>query len=92
MNHNEINIRTGNGDVTHRECTSSLEMHSLTGNGDVLHWECTSSLGMEMWLTGNAHPDREWECVPHQKSGCDSPGMHILTGNAHSLYRVKKGN
>ena len=56
---------------------------------------------MDVCLTGNAHPHREW--------GCDWPGMNILTGNgdvtdrewtsspemgmcltgnAHSLYRV----
>ena len=61
MNHNGINILTENGDVTHRECISSLGMGMcLTGDVDVPHWE--------------------WRC--------DSPGMHILTGNAHSLYKV----
>ena len=44
------------------------------------HWECTSSSGMGMCLTGNAHPHQEW--------GCAALGMHILIGNAHSLYRV----
>ena len=43
MNHNGINILTGNGDVPQREYTSS-------------------------------------------------PGMHILTGNAHSLYRVTQAS
>ena len=55
-------------------------MRILTGNGDVTHRECISSPGMGMCPTGNANPHQEW--------GCDSSGMHILTGNAHSLYRV----
>ena len=33
-----------------------------------------------MCLTGNSHPYRQWIY--------DSPGMHMLTGNIHSLYRV----
>ena len=33
-------------------------------------------------LTGN-------EDVPHREWGYASPGMHILTGNAYSLYRVE---
>ena len=53
----------------------------LTGNGDVTHKECTSSLEMGMCLSGNVHPHREW--------GCASPAMYILTGNAHSLYRLE---
>ena len=89
MNHNGINILTGNGDVTHRECKSSSGMGMcLTGNGDVLHreWGCASP-GMgcaspEMHiLTGNGD-------VPHRE--CKSSlGIHILTGNAHSLYRMR---
>ena len=51
----EMHILTGNGDVTHRECTSSPGMGScLTGNGDVTHRECTFSPGMHI-LTGSAH-------------------------------------
>ena len=38
------------------------------------------SPGMGMCLMGNGD-------VPHRES-TSSPGMHILTGNAHSLYRV----
>ena len=36
---------------------------------------CTSSLGMEIYLSRNAHPHREWECASRE--------MHILTGNAY---------
>ena len=54
----------------------------LTGNGDVPHgeWECASR-GMGLCLTGNGD-------VPHRDWGCASQGMHILTGNAHTSYRV----
>ena len=52
----------------------------LTGNEDVPHQECTSSPGMGMCLAGNGDVTH-WECT-------FSPGMHILTWNAHSLYRV----
>ena len=70
MNHNGINILTGNGDMTHRECKSSLGMGMcLTGNGDVPPRECTSSQGMGMCLTGNIH--LHWESI-------SSPGMHIV--------------
>ena len=82
MNHNGINILTGNGDVTHGECKSSPGMGmSLTGNGDVPHqeWGCASP-GMHI-LTGNGD-------VPHREC-TSSLGIHILTGNAHSLYRVR---
>ena len=60
-------------------CIPGEDVHS--GNGDVPHRECTSSLEMGMCLTRNAYPHRKW--------GCASPGMHILTRNAHSLYRVQ---
>ena len=47
------------------------------------HRECISLPGMGMCLTGNGD-------VPHRE--CTSaPGMHILTGNAHGLYRVSTG-
>ena len=48
---------------------------------DVPHWECPFSPEMGMCFTGN-------EDVPHREWGCTSPGIHILTGNAHSLYLV----
>ena len=49
MNHNGRNILTGNGDVTHQECTSSPGMGMcLTENLDVTHRECTFSPGMGM--------------------------------------------
>ena len=69
MNHNGINILTGNGDVTHREGKWPHQ------EWDVPLWECTSSQGMWMYVTGNAHPRGEWRCV--------SPGMHIFTGNPY---------
>ena len=57
INHNGINILTGNGDVTHRECTSSPEMGMcLTGNGDVPHREWGCDLPGMRILTGKAHP------------------------------------
>ena len=43
----------------------------------------SSSLGIHI-LTGN------WD-VPHRQWGCASPGMNILTGHAHSFYRVIDG-
>ena len=63
-------------------------------------WGCASPR-MRMCLTGNAQPHWEWGCaspgmgmhltrkedVPHREC-TSSPRMHILTGNAHSLYRV----
>ena len=49
-----MHILTRNGDMPHRECTSSLGMETcLTGNGDVTQ-------GMHL-LTGNAYP--HWECL-----------------------------
>ena len=51
-----VDILTGNGDEPHREW-------------DAPHRECTSSLGMEMFLTGIAHLNRE---------SISSPGMHIV--------------
>ena len=42
-------------------------------NEDVTHWEWTSSSGMGIHLCGNDDVSHQW--------GCDSPGMHILTGN-----------
>ena len=56
-------------------------MHILTGNGDVPHreWGCASPR-MGKCLTVNRD-------VPHREC-TSSPGMHILTGNAHSLYMV----
>ena len=62
--------------------------------GEAYHhsqWGCLfhcdwSSLGTVMCLTGNVHPHREWGCAsPGMHT---SPGMHILTGNVHSLHRV----
>ena len=32
--------------------------------------------------------ESQWNEHPHWEWGCASPGMHILTGNAHSLYRM----
>ena len=48
MNHNGINILTGNGDVTRRECKFSSGMGMcLTGNGmGCAYREFTSSRGM----------------------------------------------
>ena len=71
----------GNGDVPHREFTSSPGMGMcLTGNAHShQEWGCASPR-MGMCFTGNAHSHREW--------GCASIRMHILTGNAHSLHRV----
>ena len=43
---------------------------------------------MGMCLTANAHPHREWD-VPHRQC-TSSPGMHTLTGNTHSLYKVER--
>ena len=41
-----------------------------------------------MCLTGNGDvPHREWGCASPGMGMCLT-GMHILTGNAHSLYRV----
>ena len=37
--------------------------------------------GNGICLTGNGD-------VPQWEWGCDSPGMRILTGNVHRLYRV----
>ena len=60
INHNRMNILTGNGDVLRREWgCASLGMHILTENRDVPHGECTSSPGMGMCLTRNAYPHRE---------------------------------
>ena len=39
-------ILTGNGNVSHRECTSSPGMHILTRNGNVPHRECTYDFGV----------------------------------------------
>ena len=75
-----MHILTKTGEVPHQECISSLGMLTLTGNGGVPHWECLSSPAMGMCLTGSEHPHQEW--------GCASLGMHILTKNAHSLYRL----
>ena len=66
---------TGNEDVPHQECISSLGMEMcLTGNAHP-HWEwrCVSP-GMAMCLTGNGDvPHREWT---------SSPGMEMcLIGN-----------
>ena len=79
--HRQWGCLTGNA-YPHQEwgCVS-LGMHILTGNADP-HWEwgCTSP-GMGMCLTGNGD-------VPHGEC-VSSPGMHIITRNAHSLQRVK---
>ena len=65
-----MHILIGNGDVPHREWgRASPGIHILTGNGDVPHFEYTSPQGMEMCLTGNAHPHQE--CI-------SSLGMHIV--------------
>ena len=62
-------------------CASREMGMCLTGNGDVPHgkWGCASR-GMGMCLTGIGD-------VPH-KECTSSPGMNILTGNAHTSYRV----
>ena len=88
-----MHILTGNGDVPHRECTSSPGMGiCLTGNGNVPHqeWGCASP-GMRMCLTRNGVCLTGNGNVLHQEWGCASPGVHILTGNAHSLYRMIRG-
>ena len=85
----EMYVLTWNGDVPHWEwgCVSP-GMHIITAPG------------MGICLTENAYPYREWGCasprmhiltgkdVPHQEC-TSSSGMHILTANAHSLYRVR---
>ena len=58
-------------------------------------WGCASP-GMGVCLTGNAQPSQGMGMcltgnrdVTHQKC-TSSPRMHILTGNAPSLYRVSR--
>ena len=36
----------------------------------------------------SSHPHWEWGLWLTKEWGCASPGMHILTGNGHILYRV----
>ena len=77
-----MNILTGNDDVPHRECISSVGMGTcLTGNAHP-HRERERVLPEMLILTGN-------DDVPHRECTF-SPGMRILTANAHSLYRVNK--
>ena len=83
MNHNGMNIFTGNGDVSHREWGyASPRMGMCLAVNSYLHreWGCASP-GMHT-LTWNGN-------VPHRE--CISlPRTRIcLTGNVHSLYRVK---
>ena len=58
-----------------------MEMR-LTGNAyPHRKWECASP-GIQI-LSGNGGvPQREWGCASAGR-GWASPGMHILTGNAH---------
>ena len=91
-----MHILIGNGNVPHRECTSSLGMGMcLTGNAyPHWKWECASP-GLHI-LTGNGNvPHRECTCSPrmgmcltgnahpHREWECASPGMHILTENGN---------
>ena len=76
-----MHILTGNGDVPHRECTSSPEMGMfLTANVHPLRQCGYDSPGVHILKENGDAPHREWERA--------LPGMRVLTRNAHSLYRV----
>ena len=66
MNHNGINILTGNGDVTHRECTSSLGMGMcLSGNAHSLYRVLSEQFKLILVICRNHH---HWSC-DFQSSG-----------------------
>ena len=53
---------------------------------DAHFWWGTSPSSVRMFTPAESHRHSKWGCLFHCNSS--SPGMHILTENAHSLYRV----
>ena len=98
MNHNGINILTRNGDVPHRECTSSPGMQKLTENAHSLYRVCSQksrvdfalhSLGQTFnWVVApTAH-------IPGFGSIVSNPNSDLLTSNVknreHEAIRCGK--
>ena len=92
----------GTDDMTQGYCISSWVLKIwLTGSEDMTHGYCIPSRVLRIWLTGNAYPHRYWgydsrvlmiwlmgNAYPHGYC-ISSRVLHILTGTAYSLYRVK---